>query len=102
MPPVGLLVAALVYLGALSRGTKVYGVIVILLRIYFLAYVYLFFHGGTISIQVPPKILQGVLRKHRGRAESAHATVHDSVNSHDRKGDRPFAAEGVRYPDVDS
>lgn len=60
MPPLGLLVAVLVFLSALLRGTKIYGLIVILLGIFYLAYIYLFFHGGTINIQVPQGIAQGV------------------------------------------
>jgi hypothetical protein len=60
MPPVGLVIAVLVFLGALLRGTKIYGPIVILLGILYLAYIYLFFGGGNLNVQIPQGIAQGV------------------------------------------
>ncbi|MDE1858223.1 MAG: hypothetical protein KGI26_04040 [Thaumarchaeota archaeon] len=53
LPAVGAVVAALVFLGFLLRGTKVYGPILMVLGLALLAYVYLAFQGGTIGLTIP-------------------------------------------------
>ena len=49
----GLVVAALVFLGILLRGSRVYGPVLVVLGGALLAYVYVMFHGGTIDIAIP-------------------------------------------------
>ena len=53
LPLIGLAAAALVFLGFLLRGTKAYGLILVLNGIVFLAYVYTAFQGGTITLNLP-------------------------------------------------
>ncbi|MDE1858606.1 MAG: hypothetical protein KGI26_06050 [Thaumarchaeota archaeon] len=53
LPIVGLGVAALVFLGVLLRGTKVYGPILVVLGVVLLVYVYTAFQGGTVNLAIP-------------------------------------------------
>lgn len=52
LPTLGLAIAALVFLGLLLRGTAAYGFILIMLGLLFTAYVYVFFNGGRIGVQL--------------------------------------------------
>jgi len=53
LPLVGLALAPAIFLCALFRGTRAYGPLTIALSLLFAAYVFLFFHGGAISLAVP-------------------------------------------------
>lgn len=53
LPSVGLALAPAIFLCALFRGTKAYGPLTIALSLIFAAYVFLFFHGGAISVAAP-------------------------------------------------
>ncbi|MBC7078059.1 MAG: hypothetical protein H5T92_07125 [Synergistales bacterium] len=53
LPFVGLALAPAIFLCALFRGTKAYGPLTIALSLLFAAYVFLFFHGGAISVAAP-------------------------------------------------
>ena len=59
LPALGLAIAAFVFLGFLLRGTGAYGVILVLLGLLFAVYVYLFFGGGTVVIEVQPVSASG-------------------------------------------
>lgn len=61
LPFVGLALAPAIFLCALFRGTKAYGPLTIALSLLFAAYVFLFFHGGGISVAVPVDPIVGVL-----------------------------------------
>ncbi len=61
LPLVGLALAPAIFLCALFRGTKAYGPLTIALSLLFAAYVYLFFHGGAISVAVPVGSIAGDL-----------------------------------------
>lgn len=52
LPALGIAVAALIFLSSFFRGTKAYGPVLVTLGSVLLAYVYLMFHGGTISAAV--------------------------------------------------
>jgi hypothetical protein len=53
--------APAIFLCALFRGTKAYGPLTIALSLIFAAYVFLFFHGGAISVAAPVDQLVGGL-----------------------------------------
>lgn len=53
LPAVGAVVAALVFVGVLLRGTKAYGPVLVVLGLALLAYVYMAFQGGTIALTIP-------------------------------------------------
>jgi hypothetical protein len=59
LPPLGLAITALVFLGFLLRGTGAYGFILLLLGLLFIAYVYILFGGGTIYLQIPSSAAYG-------------------------------------------
>jgi len=61
LPFVGLALAPAIFLCALFRGTKAYGPLTIALSLIFAAYVFLFFHGGAISVAAPVDQLVGGL-----------------------------------------
>ncbi|RWX73484.1 MAG: hypothetical protein Metus_1458 [Candidatus Methanosuratincola subterraneus] len=61
LPSVGLALAPAIFLCALFRGTKAYGPLTIALSLIFAAYVFLFFHGGAISVAAPVDQLVGGL-----------------------------------------
>jgi len=60
LPMIGLLLTVLVFLECLLRGSKAYGPILILTGLSFIAYLYLLFQGGTLSMTVPPTFLMGI------------------------------------------
>jgi hypothetical protein len=53
LPFVGLLIAVLVFLVILTRGTKIYGPVLILYGFSSIAYIYLALHAGTIQLAIP-------------------------------------------------
>ena len=53
LPMIGLAAAAMVFVGVLLRGSRVYGPILVVTGAVFLAYVYVAFQGGTISLDIP-------------------------------------------------
>ncbi|MEN3052359.1 MAG: hypothetical protein ABC606_00980 [Candidatus Methanosuratincola petrocarbonis] len=53
LPLVGLALAPAIFLCALFRGTKAYGPLTVALSLLFAAYVFLWFHGGAISLALP-------------------------------------------------
>ncbi len=57
LPLAGLLIAAFTFPAVLLRGSKLYGFFVAGLGILFLAYVYLAFQGGAITIAVPENMI---------------------------------------------
>jgi hypothetical protein len=59
LPYIGLGLTALVFLGVVLRGTKVYGVIQILCGAGFAAYVYVALQGGVVKLTIPPGLAQG-------------------------------------------
>jgi hypothetical protein len=58
-PIIGLVLAALVFLGAVLRGSKVYGVVLIVIGILFATYTYLLLHGGSIGGTLPSNLSSG-------------------------------------------
>lgn len=56
LAPIGLGVAALVFVGAFLRGTKAYGPVLIVLGAALLAYVYTAFQGGNVSVAIPSSV----------------------------------------------
>jgi len=60
LPLLGLAATALVFLGMLLRGTRAYGIILLLNGAVFLAYVYVVFQGGTITLSLPPGLPSSV------------------------------------------
>ena len=60
LPMIGLLLTILVFLECLLRGSKAYGPLLILTGLSFIAYLYLLFHGGTITITLPASLLMGI------------------------------------------
>lgn len=60
LPTIGLALSAFVFLGIILRGTKVYGPILVLNGLSFLAYIYTALHGGTVGLTLPSDLLQGV------------------------------------------
>jgi len=60
LPMIGLLLTVLVFLECLFRGSKAYGPILMLTGLGFIAYLYLLFQGGTLSMTVPPSLLMGI------------------------------------------
>jgi hypothetical protein len=60
LPMIGLLLTVLVFLEYLLRGSKAYGPILILTSLSFIAYLYLFFNGGTMIITLPANLLMGI------------------------------------------
>ena len=60
MPPLGILLAALAFLSSLLHGSKVYGLILLVEGLCFIAYLYLAFQGGTLSITLPKELLYGI------------------------------------------
>lgn len=60
LPMIGLLLTVLVFLECLLRGSKAYGPILIISGLSFIAYLYLLFHGGTMTITLPASLLMGI------------------------------------------
>jgi hypothetical protein len=60
-PTIGVIISALVFATIIFRKTKVEGPMLILLGISLIGYSYILFHGGSISIPIPPTILQNVI-----------------------------------------
>jgi hypothetical protein len=60
-PTIGVIIAALVFATIIFRKTKVEGPMLVLLGISLIGYSYIFFQGGSISIPIPPTILQNVI-----------------------------------------
>jgi hypothetical protein len=60
LPMIGLLLTVLVFLECLLRGSKAYGPILILTGLSFIAYLYLFFNSGTITVNLPASLLMGI------------------------------------------
>jgi hypothetical protein len=58
-PIIGLVLAVLVFLGAVLRGSSVYGAILILIGVLFAAYTYLLLHGGSIGGTLPSNLSLG-------------------------------------------
>lgn len=58
-PIIGLVLAVLVFLGAVLRGSRVYGMILILVGSLFATYTYLLFHGGSIGGTLPSDLSLG-------------------------------------------
>jgi len=58
-PIIGLVLAVLVFLGAVLRGSKVYGVVLIVLGMLFATYTYLLLHGGSIGGKLPSNLSSG-------------------------------------------
>lgn len=58
-PIIGLVLAALVFLGAVLRGSKVYGAVLIVIGILFATYTYLLLHGGSIGGTIPSNLSSG-------------------------------------------
>jgi hypothetical protein len=58
-PIIGLVLAALVFLGAVLRGSKVYGAVLIVIGILFATYTYLLLHGGSIGGTLPSNLSSG-------------------------------------------
>jgi hypothetical protein len=58
-PIIGLVLAVLVFLGALLRGSKVYGVVLIVIGMLFATYTYLLLHGGLIGGTLPSDLSLG-------------------------------------------
>ena len=59
LPMIGLVLTVLVFLEYLLRGSKAYGTILILTALSLIAYLYLLFNGGTITITLPASLLMG-------------------------------------------
>jgi hypothetical protein len=60
MPLLGLFLTVLAFLSSLLRGSKVHGPIIILEGLCFIAYLYLTFQGGIITITLPKELLRGL------------------------------------------
>jgi hypothetical protein len=58
-PIIGLVLAVLVFLGAILRGSKVYGAVLIVIGILFATYTYLLLHGGSIGGALPSNLSSG-------------------------------------------
>jgi|HubBroStandDraft_1064217.scaffolds.fasta_scaffold122939_2 hypothetical protein len=58
-PIIGLVLAVLVFLGAVLRGSSAYGVVLILIGSLFAAYTYLLLHGGSIGGTLPSDLSLG-------------------------------------------
>jgi hypothetical protein len=58
-PIIGLVLAALVFLGAVLRGSKVYGAVLIVIGMLFATYTYLLLHGGVIGGTLPSNLSSG-------------------------------------------
>lgn len=56
LPDIGLAIAAFTLLGSFFRGTKVYGPLLVVNGALYLSYVYIFFHGGSLSIPIPSSL----------------------------------------------
>jgi len=59
LPMIGLVLTVLIFLEYLLRGSKAYGPILILTALSFIAYLYLLFNGGTMTIAPPVSLLMG-------------------------------------------
>ncbi|HZW55543.1 MAG TPA: hypothetical protein VFF30_04575 [Nitrososphaerales archaeon] len=54
---IGLLIAVFSFLSILLKGTKIYGVVVMMTGALFAIYTYLVFQGGSISVNIPQSSL---------------------------------------------
>lgn len=59
LPTIGLVLTVLVFLGLVSRGSRPYGMILILTGLLFAAYTYIIMQGGTIRIALSGNLPQG-------------------------------------------
>ncbi len=60
LPTIGLLIVALIFLASLLRGTKIYGILLMILGLTLASYVFVAFQGGTVSVTVPRGVIQNV------------------------------------------
>ena len=59
LPIIGLVLAILVFTGMIVRGSRVYGMVLILIGLLFAAYTYTIFRGGSIGITLPSNLPLG-------------------------------------------
>jgi hypothetical protein len=70
LPTIGIMIAALIFLDHFFRGTRISGAFFIVTGALFSWYTYTFFQGGTIRIDIPSGLVQGI-----SGTLSAHAVL---------------------------
>ena len=60
LPLTGIAISLIAFFGILLRGSKIYGIILVVDGILFSFYTYLFFQGGTMLVKIPSGLVQGI------------------------------------------
>jgi hypothetical protein len=60
LPIIGILIAALIFLEQIFKGTRISGIFLVIMGALFSWYTYTFFQGGTMTFDIPSGLIQGV------------------------------------------